>query len=1599
MSKHVIDLTLSSGSDDEPAPKRRCNEPRGRWFVSAGADADDDVVIVEPVRERPHPDLSLGDVDLGEEEVIITAATGQVATRDLAHPRPDCAVERFTASTSISNAAMCPQCFCVVCDVKASECQYWGTGARERDHANARPFGYWRRLREAARSGNGGLVHSEYHGSGPIGSGLNPNPTQRQILLNFLASEGLLLLGLTPASGAAGTNQPGADQDAATAAPAVAPRLPSAGAAAEGSLAAAAPARPCKLKPMPDPCSEPGPSRCHAFELGVLRFGVKAVKGLTIDMLAERVQRFGFYGRPPQPEDYGEKLALSNLFASRGASYIGKYKHKKLYLKMKPLPTPPDDVPVSTERIRKVVVIDCLGRKPATIMGVRVQENCHRLGLLAALAPMLDPPFSAATEHLHLVIFNFNSNNNPYQITKGKFLLDDAFFANCCMNDIQASGKYLVVYRTGHHPAPTWPVAEQRQTSGPGSATETPPGTEGTFYWHRKDPHGPELHAALPAWVVVHVLQYKPPPGPNAPSTASSSFVTKWLTMPLLVPLRKEHATGGPEAEAYICAAVMLALQPYRTQLSRLLPASCLAPVIVLRDNMLHLKEMPSRTSNVCLGVKVGYDHTWPKRNQLQQVSAIMAHDTTNDAYHLSEMFPPVLDVSASLEASRESDANIAEGARRARRERDRKFLVDTCITELISASRRADPDGEFPDPHMSNNGASSIALDTVLLRSSQPNATPRDGILVIKVYTWMRSAPGRISLFKHWDDWSSQSRREADPFPLTVTMQLLSTGMANTMDEGVPVAEAAVAVDGNGSTSTSCTPSALVATPDGGEGLQAEALKARVRAEQQRARRMVASVREIADGSQCRTSKKLVEFMQSGERPAVEQPPGLTVTMRPYQLQSLAFMLELERLVDGPGAWAGAGAELSTHVGPTAGITSPPDAADAPDGGCPGGFRRLFWLPITNSQGQRYWYSPVLVRLAMDVPAQTTGGFLAEEMGLGKTLEVMALTLANPAAPSVVPGTKLPCGRIASHATLVVCAVSLVGQWQFEARKATEFCRIHPYHGQYRIRDPMRLATEFDVVVTTYQTLTSDHFTTGYSDTCHLIKWHRVVFDEGHTLRSGGTKLNKAALELAADRKWICTGTPINNAVDDLLGQFGAINLMPLGKKIFFDSYIKHNPTFWSRNGALLYTLRHMMIRHTKTQNLAGGGVVYLPSKTETDVPVFLTAREQDLYRQVHKAAQRGWEKLKAAGPKFVNSHLFTATSMLMPMRRICSGGSLEPKDLTVVNPDHLAKLPGSSSGFGTGSGPGAGGAVAVSDNTTVQIPEGVNECPICVDGLDQPAVTPCNHWFCRECITGWIAASAHHNCPTCRQPIAVESLRRGVVSQPKPDNAGQEEGQGEEINPAAGIVCESKLRVLLEELRSMRATNPTAKALVFTQFSRSLEWLEQSLSSEGFGHRTITGDMTLKKRTDAINSFQNDPNICVFLLSVRSGAVGINLTAANYVFLLEPCMNPAMEEQAIGRAWRMGQQRHVIVKRFFVKGSVEERIMEVVRLRRSAGGGDNDGSAGAGAVANHRTFGEGAAVAASSLQQNLRISELDLMFREPEFPAADADGAGASS
>src|SRR5207248_4185125 len=87
---------------------------------------------------------------------------------------------------------------------------------------------------------------------------------------------------------------------------------------------------------------------------------------------------------------------------------------------------------------------------------------------------------------------------------------------------------------------------------------------------------------------------------------------------------------------------------------------------------------------------------------------------------------------------------------------------------------------------------------------------------------------------------------------------------------------------------------------------------------------------------------------------------------------------------------------------------------------------------------------------------------------------------------------------------------------------------------------------------------------------------------------------------------------------------------------------------------------------------------------------------------------------------------------------------------------------------------------------------------------------------------------------------------------------------------------------------------------------------------------------------RQSKVEHFQHDPDCKVFLISLKAGGVGLNLTAAEYVFLLDPWWNPAVEAQAIDRAHRIGQQRSVFAYRLIAKDTVEEKVLELQKSKR---------------------------------------------------------------
>ncbi len=128
---------------------------------------------------------------------------------------------------------------------------------------------------------------------------------------------------------------------------------------------------------------------------------------------------------------------------------------------------------------------------------------------------------------------------------------------------------------------------------------------------------------------------------------------------------------------------------------------------------------------------------------------------------------------------------------------------------------------------------------------------------------------------------------------------------------------------------------------------------------------------------------------------------------------------------------------------------------------------------------------------------------------------------------------------------------------------------------------------------------------------------------------------------------------------------------------------------------------------------------------------------------------------------------------------------------------------------------------------------------------------------------------------------------------------------------------------------------SKPDSKVLIFSQFVKMLDILRADLDKEGIVYNYIDG--ATKDRQGQVDSFQTNDDIRVFLISLKAGGVGLNLTAADYVFILDPWWNPAVENQAIDRSHRIGQDRTVFYYKFITQDSIEEKILKLQRDKAS--------------------------------------------------------------
>lgn len=138
-------------------------------------------------------------------------------------------------------------------------------------------------------------------------------------------------------------------------------------------------------------------------------------------------------------------------------------------------------------------------------------------------------------------------------------------------------------------------------------------------------------------------------------------------------------------------------------------------------------------------------------------------------------------------------------------------------------------------------------------------------------------------------------------------------------------------------------------------------------------------------------------------------------------------------------------------------------------------------------------------------------------------------------------------------------------------------------------------------------------------------------------------------------------------------------------------------------------------------------------------------------------------------------------------------------------------------------------------------------------------------------------------------------------------------------------------------ELIREVTENAGNHKLLIFSQFTQMLGLIRTEFEKAGIEHCYLDGSTSLNKRQEEVERFQNSDTIKAFLISLKAGGVGLNLTTADYVYIVDPWWNPAAEQQAIDRAHRIGQKRKVFAYKMICKDSVEERILQLQERKKS--------------------------------------------------------------
>ncbi|RHZ75362.1 hypothetical protein Glove_216g60 [Diversispora epigaea] len=610
-------------------------------------------------------------------------------------------------------------------------------------------------------------------------------------------------------------------------------------------------------------------------------------------------------------------------------------------------------------------------------------------------------------------------------------------------------------------------------------------------------------------------------------------------------------------------------------------------------------------------------------------------------------------------------------------------------------------------------------------------------------------------------------------------------------------------------------------------------------------------------------------------------------------------------------------------------------------------------------------------------------GGILADDMGLGKTVQTIATMVLN--RPQQIKSNKV-------KSTLIVAPTALIHQWKNEILSKTdqEMFSIHVYHGSGKAR--LSQLKKYDVVITTYHTLIRDwpadpEVARG---TLFRINWFRVVLDEAQNIKNMKSRASKACSELNTVHRWCLTGTPIQNHINDLYSYFRFLNVTWYSEWTNFHREI--SPANPSSMRKVQTILRGICLRRTKDSTLNGKPILELPEKTIDMVTNEFSQDERQFYDALETKSRIEFNRYLKDGSVLKNYAYILV--MLLRLRQACNHPFLTQEDIGDVISKTGTSKPNGDNGDSSNSNEDllksknldnelARAKRVLPTKTYDQLIKNPsnNECPICLDVINNGVVTLCGHIFCQECINNVLEGDNQESgdfedrrCPICRHVIKEDNLvnmnafkqnaKRNEMSEDNNNigfpsfintliSPGQKSNtEGNEIqncdgndnvfaNSQGAFISSTKIDQLLKELAAGQQEEPGTKTIVFSQWTSMLNLIEDLLIDAGYKFSRYDGTMDTGARDEAIQQLSHDPDTLIMLVSLKAGGVGLNLTKANRVIMLDCWWNPSVEDQAVDRVHRIGQFKNVIVKRLTIKNSIEDRILILQDKKRQLAAG----------------------------------------------------------